>query len=415
MARAVFFGVPAHGHINPSLALVRELVRRGDTIRYYAGPEFRERIEATGAEFRDYDGAFEMPSVSQVSRRRVFMEIPALIVEGTERVFERFWDEVRAFKPDYVLYDSMALWGRDMAARLGLPAVCSITTFALDRELMRTMRPGGRWAHWKSMLTWRSLTAWWRFQRTGMRLQRRWGLPRPSVSRVFGAGGLFGGPDVLNLVYTSRAFQPDAERFGDAYVFVGPSIAPRGERMPFPWERLGSQTLVYVSLGTVFNAQPGFYRTVVDAFRDEPLQVVVVTGRQVDPASLEPLPPNILAVRYAPQLELLARAAIFVTHGGMNSTSEGLYHRVPLVVIPQGADQFLVANQVERVGAGVTLPMDQVTPDKLRSTVYQVLATPAYHAGARAIGDSLRAAGGYLRAADEVQTYTRRTHPTRVS
>lgn len=407
MARAVFFGVPAHGHTNPSLALVRELVRRGDTIRYYAGPEFRERIEATGAEFRDYDGAFEMPSVAGVSRRRVMMEIPALIVEGTERVFERFWDEVTAFAPDYVLYDSMALWGRDMALKLQLPAVCSITTFALDRALMRTLRPGGRWAHWRGMLGWQSLKAWWRFQRAGARLQRRWRLPRPSVDRIFGQGGLFGGPDVLNLVYTSRRFQPEAERFGEPYVFVGPSIAPRGETMAFPWARLGNQTLIYVSLGTVFNAQPGFYRTVVDAFRDEPLQVVVVTGKHVDPASLEPLPPNILAVRYAPQLELLARAALFVTHGGMNSTSEGLYFRVPLVVIPQGADQFLVASQVERVGAGVMLPMDQVTPDKLRTTVYQVLATPDYHTRARAIGDSLRAAGGYLKAADAVQTYVK--------
>ena len=215
----------------------------------------------------------------------------------------------------------------------------------------------------------------------GRRLSRRHGVKGPGIT-----GLVFGRSD-LNIVYTSRLFQPFAETFDDRFQFVGPSVARAGRTAGCARSRMAEPALVYVSLGTLFNADATFYRNCFEAFRDMDVQVIMSIGSNVSEASLGQPPPNFSVQPYVPQLEVLQRASVFVTHGGMNSVSESLFYGVPLVVIPQMGEQETVGRRVEELGAGLYLAKREATAARLRESVERVLADGAVPpAGGRRAG-----------------------------
>ena len=108
-----------------------------------------------------------------------------------------------------------------------------------------------------------------------------------------------------------------------------------------------------------------------------------------------------------PQLEVLGRASAFVTHGGMNSVSESLYHGVPVVVIPQVGEQAIVGRRVEELGAGLYLAKAEATAEKLRESVRRLLAEERFGRQAAVVGESFQTAGGVARAADAILAFTR--------
>jgi MGT family glycosyltransferase len=123
---------------------------------------------------------------------------------------------------------------------------------------------------------------------------------------------------------------------------------------------------VYVSLGTLFNADASFYRCCFEALGELDLQVILSVGSNVALASLGRAPVNFHVHSHVPQLDVLRRASVFVTHGGMNSVTESLWYAVPMVVIPQMSEQAMVGRRVEQLGAGVYLSKSEVTAETLR-------------------------------------------------
>ena len=399
MAKALFFGLPVHGHVNPTLPLVRALVRRGERIVYLATDEFGARIADTGATYRPYRNAF-LPDLGTIARR--MDELAWLFMRTTAEVLEQELNAYLAEKPDYVLTDSVAPWGHWIAQILGIPVVTSVTTFAFNRSMLRYavshgVRPkGGRYLLSKLRHVANAL----RLQRS---LRRRYGVRGTGLMPAMSSDG------GLSIVYTSRAFQPCAETFDDRFCFVGPLLEPRADSDALPWGTIGHPTVVYVSLGTLFNADAEFYRACFEAFRTVDAQVILSVGRRIAIDTLGTPPGNVLVRPHVPQLEVLQRAAAFITHGGMNSVSESLFYGVPLVVIPQMSEQWIVGRRVEELGAGVFLAKEDVTPQSLRSSVERVLADDRCRAQARAIGESFKASGGAARAADAILERGRRS------
>jgi MGT family glycosyltransferase len=394
--RGIFYNVPSSGHINPTLPVVKELVRRGHEIVYFATEASRKNVEATGAIFRPYpslitDHFFEIhkldgsnpPGAAELLAETSEALLPDLIAEG------------RLLNLDYILYDSMTPWGWMIAQALELPSVCSSSLLVLTPSLM--FRPKTL----PSLLrvTLKGLPNIRKSMTVMRRLGKQYGFKPLSFIEVFNA------PADLTLNYTSKVFQPGAERLGDSIRFVGPSIGVRTDQ-PFPFEKLKADSpLIYISLGTVINANREFFRACIDAFRDAPYQIVMSTGERVRLADLGIIPPNFIVLPSVPQLQILERAALFITHGGMNSVQEGLYYNVPLLVVPQQDEQSYVARRVEELGAGLVLGKDQVTAARLLSLTERMLREGSFREKAELLGASLRQAGGYRSAADEIERF----------
>jgi MGT family glycosyltransferase len=209
----------------------------------------------------------------------------------------------------------------------------------------------------------------------------------------------------LNIVYTSKLFQPDSESFDDIFKFVGPSIVERQEDYDFQLQELETHKVVYISMGTINNNCIDFYKKCIEAFANTELKVVMAIGQKVDIASLGSIPENFIIRNYIPQLEVLKKTDAFISHGGLNSVSEALYYGVPMVTIPQANDQPMVARQLVALGAGIGLKPEEVTPQILTETVYRLLSENTYRAAAERIGKSFREAGGYKKAVDCILEY----------
>jgi MGT family glycosyltransferase len=385
-----FLNIAMHGRVNPTLPVVAELVRRGHSVSYHTSPAFGVEIAATGATVHLYPGGDQpLPDPP----------IPITLLEGLARtavrVLPAVLTDLRGVQPDLIVHDAACLWGAVAARELGVPAASSFTTFAFNRHVpsptrgswdllaAATARPGSLWGYLRSR---------WELRR---RFDTR-GLPLLDLGNI---------RQPLNLVYTSRAFQLGVEDFDESYRFVGPSLGARPIDPSFPADRLQDPVL-YASLGTVFNAGPQLLHTFAVALAPLGGTVIVSTGR-TDPAALGPLPPNVLARRRVPQPEVLARAALFVTHGGMNSVNEAMYAGVPILVVPQGADQPLVASRVVELAAGLSVRTEDVNVEVVRAHARRLLDEPRFRTAAGSLQVAQRQAGGYRYAADELERYLR--------
>lgn len=218
---------------------------------------------------------------------------------------------------------------------------------------------------------------------------------------------VFCNPAPLTIVYTTREFQPSGEAFDQTYKFVGPSVASRFMAEDLDLTAIKGKDPIYISLGTVFNRAVDFYKLCMEAFRNTKHTVVMSIGNQTSLLDLGEIPPNFIVKNYLPQTEVLKYTKLFITHGGMNSTHEGLYNGVPLIVLPQGADQPIIAEQVSKLGAGIQLPMKTLTANQLHESAEYVLNHPSFQKEVAAIRESFQKSGGYHQAVAEIFKFKR--------
>lgn len=188
------------------------------------------------------------------------------------------------------------------------------------------------------------------------------------------------------------------------FYYTGPFHDGRG-RIPvsFPWERLNGGPLIYASMGTLQNGSERVFRTIAQACSGLGAQVVLSLGGNLAPERLGPLPADVIAVPQAPQMELLERATLCITHAGLNTTLESLAQGVPMVAIPVTNDQPGVAARIRHCGAGEVASLRRLRPQRLRQTVCRVLMERDYRVQAQRMRDEIRAADGLNRAAEIIE------------
>ncbi|MGL4655007.1 MAG: macrolide family glycosyltransferase [Sarcina sp.] len=388
MAKGLFLGFPGHGHVNPTIGLVKELIASGDEIFYYCTEEFRHKIVPTGANFIPYD-AIGPEEASRGDYINSFDHLTS-VCDGLLKVL---W-ETKEDSYDYIIYDSMINIGDKIKKLLNIPySVRSITTFAFSRRLLLdlTMSNMKMIENPKSKDVHRRIVEMKEKYDIGFKMDYTKCL-------------LFNKAD-MNVVYTSSYFQPRIWDFSDKYKFVGPSIANRKENIDFKIENLNGRKLVYISLGTIANKNNNFYQESFKAFGDmKDLLVIMSVGKKTEISSLGKIPDNFRVYNYVPQLELLPKVDLFITHGGMNSTSEGLYNNIPLIVIPQFGDQFIVGKRVEALSAGINIKNEDVSAKSLAAAYTKIYADySTYKTNASKVGITLRTSGSYFKAKNEIK------------
>lgn len=383
MSNILFLPTPAHGHVNPTLAVAAQLVQRGHRVVYLLPASFQAAVAATGAELVEIEADIDVsPPAGE--------QLPiALLLGRLLRTAEKAAAPLAALyedlKPDLIVGEAMSLWAGLLAESRGTPAVNLSPSYVMGpnspfRERMGAMRQAG-------------------------------GPPQVDLSQVGRIAASYGvelGPDPmalfwretpLTIAFMPAAFHPGSDRFGDTVHFVGPALG-RTENDDIT---LPDGPLVYISLGTVFNERAQFFADAITAFGDGPLPVVINHGSRLSAADFPDAPANVTLAPHVPQLQVLDRAAVFVTHGGMGSTQEGIAAGVPLVVVPQMIEQELTAERVAELGIGVRLNPDDVTPATLAAAVEEVTGDPSYRAAAEKMGAASRAAGGAPAAADLIE------------
>ena len=371
--KIAWFCIPAHGHTNPTLEVVREMTTHGHEVYYFSFEMFREKIEAAGAVLIPCDGYdFEMEdkeNADRVGKDKVFAT--ELLVSSTLALDEMTTKKLREIRPDVVVSDSVAFWGKLAAMKYGCPYVSSTTTFAFNKYSSRYMQE----SPWDIA---RMLLAMPKINKQIKRLQEK-GYPVKGILDIVQNDN-----DTNTIVYTSGYFQPCADTFSERYHFIGPSIRP----VTAPVDKTADKT-VYISMGTI-NQNREFYRNCINALGKTDWQVIISMGTNTD--HFEELPENIEVHESVDQMAVLSIADAFITHCGMNSASEGLYFRTPLVLFPQTPEQDAVARRTEELGAGVRLK--SISQEDIMDALNKVLSDPEYRRNADLVSDSFRACGG---------------------
>jgi len=385
MSKIVFFCIPAHGHTNPTLGVVRELVSRGHEVWYYSYNIMREKIESAGATFISCDDYDTEQKLSAKDSTRVGKDLAfstKILVDTTLALDDKVCREMIELKPDLIVADSMALWGKAVALKLGIPFVSSTTTFAFNQHSAKIMKQG-----------------------IGDLLKMLFAMPKTSkqVKRLKDKGypvnnilDIIGNDDNTNtIVYTSPEFQPCSETFLEKFAFVGPSIRPATEKIEKKRDKL-----IYISMGTVNNDMMPFYKTCISALANTNYQVIMSVGNLVSIEDFGRLPENISIFPHVDQIAVLEKADVFVSHCGMNSVSESLYFEVPLVMLPQTSEQKGVAERVYQLGAGIKL--DKLDGALVLSAINKILSDSTYKENAKRIAESFKNSSGAKGAADKI-------------
>ena len=399
MSKILYFGIPAHGHVIPVLPVAQELARRGETVLFYNTEAFRPSIERTGAAFRAYpDSSLTADAIAGRLQEGNMASVSVLFLHVTEELLPFVLDQVGREDPELIMFDQSAMWARMAATLARRPAAATLPTFVFEGSKEARFPPRA----WLQVVRWLPLVL--AIAGARFRLSRRYGArafpPMPPLFPMRGS---------LNISFTTRELHPDSPIVDDTFRFVGPSIDPSTRDEEFPFAALGDGPLVYISLGTIHSTNIEFYRRCFVAFGDYPAQFILSAGRGTDIEALGQAPGNFIVRPAVPQLQVLERVKTFITHGGLNSVHEGLYYGVPLLLIPHQLEQLFNARAVASRGAGLVLEEQatgrQVSASVLRRSLEELLSETSYREAASEIQKSLRATGGYLQAAGEIQAF----------
>ena len=387
MSKIVFFCIPAHGHTNPTLGVVRELISRNNEVFYYSYESMRSKIEATGAHFIPCDAYDPQIHLKQEDAVRLGHDLAFstnLIVDITLALDDAIIEDMRSLQPDLIIADSMAFLGKLIAKKLNIPFVSSTTTFAFNRYSAKVMKQGGM-----NILS--MLFALPKVNRSLNKLRAKGYLIKNVLDIVANDNA------TNTIVYTSREFQPCAETFSGSYHFVGPILREPKIQL----EKIAKPT-VYISLGTVENNKQSFYRDCLKALAGEEYRVIISAGENTDLAALGQIPENCIVQPSVDQSAVLAVTDVFLTHCGMNSVSEALYYGIPLVLYPSTPEQQGVANRVQELGAGCFLK--GTSTKEIQEIIKNVLNNAAMRGRAKAIADGFHRCGGAKAAVDFLET-----------
>ncbi|WP_242319061.1 macrolide family glycosyltransferase [Bacillus cereus group sp. BfR-BA-01349] len=396
VSRGLMINFPAEGHVNPTIGLVSELVRRGEQIVYYCEDTYGDKLKETGVEFRGYKDLLREFSVeNRVKYMSDGEEILLRLCKAVERAFPVILQEIINDKFDYIIYDSHFLLGQMLARKLKIPAIGTCTTFAMNEKILKDF-PLGFSEGDKGSTKMKQCKKILEKVMVENNLQNFSSFEEIMKSILHYHGE-------MQIVFTSESFQPFGKDFNDSFKFVGPSISERNEDIQLPYEALErGGDIIYISMGTEVNNQPKLYKACFQALKDLQVSVIMSIGKEMKLEQLGEIPGNFKIYEYVPQLEILKKASLFITHGGMNSVSEGLYFGVPLIVLPIVNDQPLVAKRVEELGAGIVCNYKDITSAILSKAVEEILTNSKYRENSRRIGKQFKESGGFQKAADEV-------------
>ncbi|MBV7695824.1 macrolide-inactivating glycosyltransferase [Streptomyces sp. TRM70350] len=389
MTHIAMLSIAAHGHVNPSLEVIRELVARGHRVTYAIPPVFAEKVAETGAEVKLWNSTLPSPDDDPEAWGTTLLDNVEPFLDDAIQALPQLIAAYEGDEPDLVLHDITSYAARVLAHRWGVPAISLspnlVAWNGYEEEVAEPM-----WSEPKKTERGRAYYA--RFQ--------AW-LAENGISQH---PDPFVGRPARSIVLIPKALQPNADRVDETvHTFVGACQGDRGAEGG--WRRpADAQKVVLVSLGSAFTRQPAFYRECVKAFAGLPgWHLVLQIGKHVDPAELGEVPGNVEVRSWVPQLAILKQADLFVTHAGAGGSQEGMATATPMIAVPQAVDQFGNADMLQGLGVARHVPAEEATAETLREAALALIDDPEV---ARRLADlqaEMAKKGGTRRAADLIE------------
>lgn len=427
------------GHVNPTFRIARPLRARGHRVIYCGPPDLEDYVQAQGFEFIPVLGAL-FPKGFQAQVLEKVTALSGLKLYLFAREMERHEARVLAavqagaldepftrLRPDLLLCDVLLPEPPLVAHGHQVPCLLLNTTLPLRQEeglppLSSPLLPDGRLlTKARIKLAWlrdtyRLRLGLWvrtRYLRHILRLARRYGFP-PERLDFTGSTVSSWSPELVLCPREFAELGTAGARRGN-YLYTGPSVDLERQEPDFPWGRLQEgRPLVLVYIGTMSfrtKVDARIFRTVLEAAARRPdWQFVLSVGRKLDPADYDGATPNVVAVRSAPHVALLRRAAVMITHGGFNSVKECICMGVPMVVIPLQYDQPGISARVVHHGLGVRASADHLSAENLLALL-DTTRTPRYRAALQAFSARFLQAEHEAPAADAIEQFLKQRRP----
>jgi zeaxanthin glucosyltransferase len=410
-----FVSLPASGHLNPMTALARKVQARGNEVVFIGFPEAEAAIRAANLEFVPFcEREYPMGSIAKalggvaklhgldVVRYSCREVIPGLL----EAALEHLPEKIAETGVEALVLDAIYFFLELVPMRLGMPYVHVWTAHHLDFS-GATPPALFSWPHETTsaaiernieglqicgeILTPLAAIAQPYAEMAGLDID--WKDPAATISKL------------AAITQAPREFDFPNPNWPPTFHYAGPFHDDEGrQEIPFPWEKLTDKPLVYASLGTIVNGLDYVYRIILEAVGKFPeIQTVLSVGKNINPDVLGPIPPNAIVVSAAPQIELLKRASLCITHAGLNTTLESLAQGVPMVAIPIGYEQPGVAARIAHHGVGEFVEVGDLTVDRLFELIHRVATNQGYRERARYFQDVIAKTRGLDAAAEIIE------------
>lgn len=402
----------AISHLNRMCALGRELQRRGHQVTLFGIPDVQPKIMQSGLNFWTI-GEAEFPPGSLEQKYKQLGELSGLagfkftinwMKQEATSLFSQAPAAIKAAGVEALLVDQISVGGA-VADYLNLPFVTVCNALLTNKEagVPPYFSPWSyneaKWAKIRNkmgnFLIEKLTQPWWD---NVVQQRQQWQLP-PFSTRDEAYSQL------AQICQLPAEYDFPRVNLSQCFHYTGPlqDVSDLNSSVSFPFEKLTGQPLIYASMGTVLSRQQEIFHCIAEACIGFDAQLVISLGGAGSPESLPELPGSPLVVGYAPQLELLQKTTLTITHAGLNTTLESLSNGVPMVAIPITNDQPGVAARIAWTGAGEVVPLSRLNIPRLRGAVQRVLREDSYKKNALRLQAAIRKAGGVSRAADIIE------------
>lgn len=404
------FGILSYkgaGHLNPLIALSKQLTAQGHKVTLFQDPGLEEQVRRYGIEFSSI-------SVSHAGSTRLYSEKPKRITwigeiryrldritEDVDMFLREYPIAIRAAGVDTLIMDEISLAGSTVAEMLGLPY------FIVSTSIPHNLGWSVPWSilhlgSWRDRLQ----KALLEVSLLRMRGPLRWRLDR--YRKRVGLGSILNitksFPALAHITQWPQCLDYRRSTLPANFFYTGPFIDETARPLvAFPWEKLDGRPIVYASLGTTRKNNPVLFHRIGEACRKLDMQLVISLGGRREASMFVDLSEDSLVVEDAPQLELLKRAEIVITHAGSNTVLEALMHGKPMIAFPMTLDQPAVAARTVRVGVAKVLSVKNSSVEDISVALMMLRRDSGYRNRAQEIQIRLRSLRGLERAADIIE------------
>lgn len=408
------FGIicpPYPGHLNPHAALGRELIARGHQVTVLQVSDLEFKVRSEGLNFGAIGQSLYKPGslAETFTQLAKLSEIKALQYSvdfcrhTAEIICQDAPEAIKQAGIDVLIVDQLEPVGETIAESLKLPFVCVSCGQVIHRRA--DVPP--------FFTSWSYQNLWWARLRNQIaynildyscrpilqvinRYRKQWGLA--PYRHIYASNAR-----LAHISQEPAAFDFPISDLPKHLHYVGPLRNQSPQSVSFPFAQLTEQSLVYASLGSVQNTKKDVFHNIAAACAGLDVQLVITHGGGMSQEAVKQLPGNPLVVEYAPQREVIAKASLTITHGGLNTVMDSLSYGVPVVAIPITFEQPGSGARITATGVGEVIPISQLEVNRLRSAIQKVLTERSYRDNARKMQDAITNSGGVKRAADIIE------------